>query len=103
MGWFTRRWERQRELAAGVDADLVEANRQRWKLSYWLWALLLVLVSIQAKIKLPAIAQAIAIFLTIACLVAALLFSDWARAESAFLDKPDRPEPPSIWKFRSQR
>jgi hypothetical protein len=103
MGWFTRWRERQRELAAGVDADLVQANRQRWKLSLSLWALLFVLIGIQAKIKLPAIAQKIAIFLTIACLVAALLFSDWARAESAFLDKPDRPEPPSIWKFRSRR
>jgi hypothetical protein len=103
MGWFTRWRERQRELAAGVDADLVQANRQRWKLSLSLWALLFVLLGIQAKIKLPAIAHKIAIFLTIACLVASLLFSDWARAESAFLDKPDRPEPPSIWKFRSRR
>jgi len=61
MGWFTRWRERQRELAAGVDADLVQANRQRWKLSLSLWALLFVLLGIQAKIKLPAIAQKIAI------------------------------------------
>jgi hypothetical protein len=103
MGWLTRWRERQRELAVGVDADLVEANRKNWKLSLWFWALLFVLIGIQAKIKLPAIADKIALFLTIACLVAALLFSDWARAESAFLHKPDMPEPPSIWKFRSRR
>ena len=59
MGWFTRWRERRRELAAGVDADLVQANRQRWKLSLSLWALLFVLLGIQAKIKLPTIGSGI--------------------------------------------
>jgi len=87
MGWLTRWQDRQRELAAGVDADLVEANRKRWKLSFCL--------SVRFRPSFN--------WLTMACFVAGLLLAEWAGAESGFLNSSSRPEPPSIWKFRSRR
>jgi len=32
--------------------------------------------------------------------VGGMLGLQWARSESAFLNKPERPEPSQLWKFR---
>lgn len=103
MGWFSRWRERQTELTAGVDADLVEDNRKRWKLVYRLFACGLVLSGIQAAVKLPHLVTEIALWFAGACFVGGIFLAEWARAESRFLDSPNRPEPPSLWKFRSRR
>ena len=101
MGWFARWRGRQRELAAGVDADLIEDNRQRWKRALRLFALAVVLALIYAKAPHPV--DQIAGWLAFGCFIAAMFVAEWARGESAFLNKPDPPEPPSLWKFRSRR
>ncbi len=37
--WWERKAQRERDLAEGVDADLVSANRRRWTLGYKLFAI----------------------------------------------------------------
>jgi hypothetical protein len=103
MGWFARWRKRERDLAAGVDADLVAENRKRRNLALLLLACSLLLIGIQAKIKLPNIASKIAQVLTIACFLGSFVLGRWAAAEYEFLHRPDRPEPPSLWRFRSRR
>jgi hypothetical protein len=103
MGWFSRWRERQRELAAGVDADLIRANRRRQNLALQLLLASFLLIAVQAKVKLPSFAAKIALALTIACFLGSFVLGHWASAGNEFLHRPARPEPPSIWKFRSRR
>ena len=103
MGWFSRWRERRRELAAGVDADLVEDNRKRWKRVSRLFACGVVLFLIYSKGKLPRPVDQIIFWIGAVCFAAGILLAEWARAEDSFLNTPNRPDPPSIWKFRSRR
>jgi hypothetical protein len=103
MGWFARWRERQRDLATGVDVNLVEDNRKRWKRVFRLFACAVVLFLIYAKAKLPRPVDQIIFWVGAGCFVAGIFLAEWARAERSFLDAPNRPEPPSLWNFRSRR
>jgi hypothetical protein len=97
--WLERWQQRQHELQQGVDADLVRANRRRWKLSWSLFAASFLLIGIQAKVNLSNAWREVALCLFMACLGGALVLGHWARAEQAFLDHPDPKKPPKLWKF----
>jgi hypothetical protein len=46
LGWFRRYQQRQRDLAAGVDAGLVRSNRTKGKIVLWLWGVGLLLLGV---------------------------------------------------------
>jgi hypothetical protein len=52
-GWLERWRNRQRELAAGTDASLVQANRRRLRVAFGLIRLALVLGLLDARLHLP--------------------------------------------------
>jgi len=98
LDWFERRRERQRELARGVDADLVLDTRRR---RYKGWSLvgcgLLILFALRFARLPERLAQAGGIAAVLFMIVGGLLTS-WADAEQKWLNRPDPKDPPSILK-----
>lgn len=93
-----RRWQRQRELQRGVDADLVRDNRRRWKLSWCFWTCGFALLGIQAIVKLYGSWHDVAVGVTMLFFTGGLVLGYWARAEQSSLDRPDPKEPPKLCK-----
>ncbi len=96
--WLERWRERQRDLARGVDADLVNDNHRRYTLAGGLIGLgfLLILVSLKAHLSdaLPMILATLGGALVIAGWVLGI----WANRMDILLRKPDAEEPPRIFK-----
>jgi hypothetical protein len=88
MGWFSRWRERQKELAAGVDADLIEENRKRRNLALALLVCALLLVAIQATMKLSGMASEIAVALTITCFLGSFVLGRWGGPNTSFCTAP---------------
>jgi hypothetical protein len=97
-GWPSHWQQRQRDLQNGVDADLLQANRGRRKLSWYFFALVFLLIGVQAIVKPTGTWRGILVALCVVSLVCAVGLAHWARAESAFLSKPDLEKPPSLFK-----
>ena len=98
--WIQRSLLRQRDLQQGVDADLVRANRQKWKLFALLLGLTFVSFGIQALVEFSGLLHTVAVGITTALFIAAFLLGHWAYQELAFIDKPDPKQPPRLWKWR---
>jgi len=97
-GWWARQQKRQRELAQGVDADLVHANRKRYKLAFGLLGFGLVLTFLNAEARLPEVVRIIVVGAAMAAWIAGIVVAKWARQEQMFLNQPDPEGPPSILK-----
>lgn len=97
--WLERWMQRQNELAGGVDADLVRDNRKKWKIGLWLLASSGLLVVVDALFQLPHWIRGVVVFAATACFVISLVVTRWARAESAFLDRPEPKEPTRLFKW----
>jgi hypothetical protein len=96
--WFHRYANRQSELAAGADADLVAENRNRWRRGALVVAFAIAFAWLGNMTKLPANASRLVLLIAgIAGLYGVFLLA-WARQESAFLSKPDPEKPPSLLK-----
>lgn len=95
---LTRYQQRQRDLASGVDADLVRANKNRWKVCYVLFGASMLLLALRYLTVLPVTLVRIAQYSAAGLLAGAVLVAQWARAEAGFLNRPDPKEPPRIWK-----
>ncbi|MFZ3333649.1 MAG: hypothetical protein WA197_23620 [Candidatus Acidiferrales bacterium] len=95
---FQRSNRRQRDLARGVDADLVRDNGKRFKLAFALIASGFLLDLVSAKVRTPSLVYSILFDIGMASVVAGFLPAIWARSESAFLSKPDPKVPPTILK-----
>jgi uncharacterized membrane protein len=99
-GWFERYQRRQRELAAGADADLMAANRRRYRLAFSLMGLGLFLVWLAGKLRLPSGLRIAATALAGVSFVVGVFLAQWARAEREFLTRPDLEPPPHIFTDR---
>jgi hypothetical protein len=97
-GWLERWRERQRDLARGVDADLVSYNHRRYKLAGGLIGLgfLLILVGLKARLSgaLPMILATVGG----ALVIAGWFLGIWANRMDMLLRKPDAEDPPRIFK-----
>jgi hypothetical protein len=98
--WIQRSLQRQSDLQQGVDADLVRANRQKWKLFALLLGLTFAFFRIQALVEPSGLLHKVAVGITIVLFISAFLLGHWAYLERVFLDKPDPKEPPKLWKWR---
>ena len=96
--WFQRRMQRDRELQAGVDADLVRDNNQRWKWSAIISGCGLLILVFLNYVKLAApwskIVAAVAGVLTIG----GLILGRFALLWDGFIGRPDPKRPPSLFK-----
>jgi hypothetical protein len=95
---FRRYSQRQRDLAAGADADLVQSNRKKWRSFWWLFGLFLLLEGIEKVVKPHGLVQEIFRWLIPTSLAFCMLLGLWARVESGFLREPDPKKPPSLFK-----
>jgi hypothetical protein len=84
----------------GVDADLVHANRRRWKLCAFLFGLAFLSLGILAVAKFEGTLSQIAVAITMVLFFGAMILGHWARSWDAFLNKPDPKEPPRLWRWR---
>jgi hypothetical protein len=96
--WLERQKERDRELQAGVDADLVRDNNKRWKWSAIIAGCGLLILGFLAYAKLPVpwskIVAAMAGILTIGGLILGRFALLWDR----FIRRADPKGPPSLFK-----
>ncbi|MGB6623966.1 MAG: hypothetical protein WBE43_04210, partial [Candidatus Acidiferrales bacterium] len=51
LDWFRRYRQRQRDLAAGVDADLVRSNRRKSRFALWCVGIGFLLFGINGKLN----------------------------------------------------
>jgi hypothetical protein len=98
MSWLRRKLQRRYDLARGVDADLVRANRKKWKLAAALLGLAFLIAWIAQKLPLSPAMHAALILAAGVLGIAASIFFEWAWREYLFLHKPDPEPPPSIFK-----
>jgi hypothetical protein len=90
-----------RQTASGdVNADLWRDNRRKYKVSAALLSMSLLVGFILPKLPHSGILSKIIFAICMSCYVAGIFSLLWARSENVFLNKPDRPEPPQLWKFR---
>lgn len=101
MSWWARWRARQAELAQGADADLVRDNQRKALLSqgfYLLAVLWFLVLAVLAKFQSWGALSKIVAVLAMVFLVAGRVVGRWARAESAFLNRPGPEKLPSIFK-----
>jgi hypothetical protein len=97
-GWFERWEQRRRELAEGADADLVRANRRRFRIGFGLVGLAVLLRLLSARLHpAPLLVTALRIASGISG-VAGIVVAKWAQSEHHFLTRPDPEGPPEIFK-----
>ncbi|MFY9904508.1 MAG: hypothetical protein WAM43_16505 [Terriglobales bacterium] len=94
--WLRRFQERQRELAIGVDSDLVKINHRRFKRGLFLLAFGCLLGLVGPKMHLSLVMRvAAAVVFGMSSLIG-LFMLQWAARELAFLNSPDPKKPLSI-------
>jgi UDP-N-acetylmuramyl pentapeptide phosphotransferase/UDP-N-acetylglucosamine-1-phosphate transferase len=96
--WWQRSEQRRRELAQGVDADLVQANRKRFWTSLCLIGIAGIVGVIDSRLNLP---RALHLILRCAAVVFGLVgivMAKWAQHEHEFLTSPDPEKPPTVFK-----
>jgi hypothetical protein len=83
-----------------VNADLWRDNRRKWKISTMFLALSLLIAAIFSKFPHSGVLGKILVAIFMISYGGGMFALYWARGKSAFLNKPDPPEPPQLWKFR---
>jgi hypothetical protein len=94
--WFSRYNQRQRDLAAGADADLVRTNRRQFKFGLWCTGIGLLLIGVDEK--LHDTPETVVGFVAVVLLITGILVGQLAMRERWFLRKPDPKKPPSLFK-----
>lgn len=97
-GWWQRWSQRQRDLARGVDADLVRENGKRYKVAVGLIVLGLLLALLGGKLHTASVLHWVLLDTGGVFAIVGSLTAICAREQSAFLTKPDPEEPPTIFK-----
>lgn len=95
---FSRRQQRQRDLAAGVDADLVASSTKKFKLGFGLLGPGLLAMWLSGTGEVHGVLKEIFLWLGGATTLVGFFVVIWAQQERAFLDKPDPKKPPSLFK-----
>lgn|SRR6185437_1504626 len=98
LEWFGRYLRRQRELAAGVDADLVRSNRGKFRLASSFFGLASLLSVIDRAARPHGLIQEVFFWLIGILFFGSVFVGNWAWRERAFLVKPDPKKPPSLFK-----
>jgi heme A synthase len=97
-GWLERWRNRQRELADGVDAELVQANRRRFRVAFGLIGLAFVVGLLDARLHLPHVLDVVLRCAAAVAGVVGIVMAKWAQQEDTFLKRPESEGPPTIFK-----
>ena len=104
MAGYLERWRRrQRELREGVDADLLQANRRRFRLALSLVGLGLAAIALAGRLRLSSRVDAALRVIAAASVIFGFVLLQWARRERLFLDQPDSEGPPEIFRDTHNR
>jgi hypothetical protein len=98
LDWFSRYPQRQRDFAAGVDADLVASNWKKTKLWLSLFGVGILLLGMAGTAEVHRVVKEILRWFGSATMLVGFAIAIWAQQERAFLDKPDPKKPPSLFK-----
>ena len=98
LEWFGRYLRRQRELAVGVDADLVRSNRRKFTFAGSLLAFASLFLGIDRVVKPRGLIHEVFVWVILVLYLGGTLIVNWAWQERAFLVKPDPKKPPSLFK-----
>lgn len=98
LDWFRRYQQRERELAAGVDGDLVKSNRTKGRIALGLFGLGILLLGVNRLVKPDSLIEEILFWFIWPTFAAGLILGKWAQVERAFLDEPEPKKPPSLFK-----
>ena len=77
--WWERSRKRDLELAEGADADLMQANRRRYRVAFALMGLAVLIVYLEPKIHLPGKLSTIIRVLAAASFEVGVLLVKWAQ------------------------
>jgi len=94
--YFSRYIQRKRDLAAGVDADLVAGNRKKFRVGLLLFIGGFLLFAGSAKIH--GVMAEVLRWIGGATFMVGFFMVTWAQQERAFLNRPDPKKPPSLFK-----
>jgi hypothetical protein len=97
-GWVERWRNRHRELANGVDAELVQANRRRFRVAFALIGLAFVVGLLDARLHLPHVLDVVLRCAAAVAGVVGIVMAKWAQQEDTFLKRPESEGPPTIFK-----
>ncbi len=98
LEWFGRYLRRQRDLARGVDADLVQGNRRKFRLASSFFGLASLLSVIDRVARPHGLIQEVFFWLIGVLFLGSAFVGRWAWQERVFLVKPDPKKPPSLFK-----
>ena len=98
MGWIRRQAQRDQDLQSGVDADLIQDNRRRFRLALLLIGFAVFLTLVDRVLQPQGWLRNVVVWIAGGCAIAGFIGLRWAFAESSFLHNPDPKEPPSLFK-----
>jgi len=101
--WLERRRKRQREIAEGTDADLVQANRTRFRVAFGLVGVGFILIILSGKLHLKGRLDTVLRVIAAVSVVVGFVLGRWARSEREFLTRPDQEGPPEIFRGKGRR
>jgi hypothetical protein len=101
--WLERWRKRQREIAEGTDADLVRANRTRFRVAFGLVGVGFILIILGGKLHLTGRLGTVLRVIAAVSVVVGFVLGRWARSEHEFLTRPDPEGPPEIFRDKGRR
>jgi hypothetical protein len=97
-GWLERWQRRQRELAEGADADLVQANHRRFRVAFGLIGLASVLGLLDARLHPSYVWHFVLRCAAGVSGLVGIVMANWARQQDVLLSRPEPEGPPTIFK-----
>jgi hypothetical protein len=101
--WLERWRKRQREIAEGTDADLVQANRTRFRVAFSLVGVGFILMVLGGKLRSTGRLDTVLRVIAAVSVVVGFVLGRWARSEREFLTRPDPESPPEIFRDKGRR
>jgi hypothetical protein len=96
-GYWARYQDRQRKLAAGVDAGLVRDNRKHYRFGWTLLSGAIVVMLLTNYMPLPEIIARVIVTISSTACIGGMIQLWLARCEERVINKPDPTKPPSIF------
>jgi len=92
----------QREIGEGTDADLVRANRTRFRVAFSLIGVGFILVVLGGKLHITGRFDTVLRAIAAVSVVVGFVLGRWARSEREFLIRPDPEDPPEIFRDKGR-
>lgn len=101
-GWLERWRERQHEIAEGADADLLQANKTRFRVALGLFGFGFAIILLGGKLHVTGTLDTVLRVMAGASIVVGFVLGRWARSEREFLTRPDPEGPPEIFRDKGR-